>query len=509
MPTGMDQLSNPSINPQRLTSPPPTTVPLRAEGQPTLLDAIRLREAGATPDISNAIDQRLNIETSDDTSDDDYSSYETSLDEPDDGKEIVFGLPLTKLPTGLCYDERMRYHAEVQAIEGENIHPEDPRRIYYIYKYLCEAGLVADDNGKRLKTMANPPLYRIDAREATMAECCKVHTKDHYEFIKRTQCMKPASSDKDEIPLLTQRPDLSNEILIEMSDETRADSIYYNQLSYFSSKLSAGGAIETCKAVMNGTVKNAIAVIRPPGHHAEVAKPMGFCMFNNVCIASRICQESFGERCRKILIVDWDVHHGNGCQNAFYDDPNILYISVHVHMDGMFYPSGPDGAADKVGRGPGEGMYVADTLFVTITDIGRNVNIPWKHKGMGDGDYMYAFQQIVMPIAHEFDPDFVIVAAGFDAAAGDELGGCFVTPPCYAHMTHMLKSLAGGKIAVCLEGGYNFHAIAKSALAVTKVLMGEPPDRMGATGPTEEARRTVREVKGIQSQYWRCLWPKG
>lgn len=128
---------------------------------------------------------------------------------------------------------------------------------------------------------------------------------------------------------------------------------------------------------------------------------------------------------------------------------------------------------------------------------------------MGDGDYMYAFQQIVMPVANEFDPDFVIVAAGFDAAAGDELGGCFVTPPCYAHMTHMLKSLAGGKIAVCLEGGYNFHAIAKSALAVTKVLMGEPPDRMGATGPSEEARRTIREVKEVQSKYWRCLWPKG
>ena len=157
--------------------------------------------------------------------------------------------------------------------------------------------------------------------------------------------------------ILTPSSDLSNDILIEMSDETRADSIYYNQLSYFSSKLSAGGAIETCKAVMNGTVKNAIAVIRPPGHHAEVTKPMGFCMFNNVCIASRICQETFGESCRKILILDWDVHHGNGCQKAFYDDPNILYISIHVHMNGMFYPSGDDGAADKVGEGPGEGKY--------------------------------------------------------------------------------------------------------------------------------------------------------
>jgi histone deacetylase 6 len=354
LPSGMDQYSGANLNPQRVASPLQKTVPLRADDQPSLLDAIQMRESGRTPDISNAIDQRLNIETSDDTSDDDYSSYETSIDEADESKEIVVGLPVSELPTGLCYDERMRYHAEVQAIEGENIHPEDPRRIYYIYKYLCEAGLVESDNGKRFRLLANPPLYRIDAREATMAECCSVHTRDHYEFIKRTQCMKPATW-HEKMPLLTLSPDLSNDILIEMSDETRADSIYYNQLSYFSSKLSAGGAIETCKAVMNGTVKNAIAVIRPPGHHAEVTKPMGFCMFNNVCIASRVCQETFGESCRKILIVDWDVHHGNGCQKAFYNDPNILYISIHVHMNGVFYPSGDDGAADKVGEGPGEG----------------------------------------------------------------------------------------------------------------------------------------------------------
>ena len=363
MPVGMDQTTRPSIHVERLAPPTSTTVPLRAEGHPSLLEAIEMREAGPTPDITNAIDQRLNIETSDDTSDEDYSSYETSIDEPEERKEIITGLRAAKLPTGLCYDERMRYHAEVQAIEGENIHPEDPRRIYYIYKYLCEAGLVADDNGKRLKTLANPPLYRIDAREATMAECCLIHTKEHYEFIKRTQCTTPKTLKKERMTLLTRFSDLSNDILIEMSDETRADSIYYNQLSYFSSKLSAGGAIETCKAVMNGTVKNAIAVIRPPGHHAEVTKPMGFCMFNNVCIASRVCQEDFGASCRKILIVDWDVHHGNGCQKAFYDDPNILYISIHVHMNGNFYPSGDDGAVDKVGEGAGEGMHVKICSF--------------------------------------------------------------------------------------------------------------------------------------------------
>ena len=286
---------------------------------------------------------------------------------------------------------------------------------------------------------------------------------------------------------------MSNDDLLDLSESAAMDSIYFNKLSYYSGKLSAGGAIETCKAVMERRVKNAIAVIRPPGHHAEVHQTMGFCLFNNTCIASRVCQNIFGPACRKVLILDWDVHHGNGCQKAFYDDPNILYISLHVHQGGKFYPSGPEGGMDRCGEGAGEGY---------------NVNIPWETKGMGDGDYMYAFQHVVMPIANSFEPDFVIVSAGFDAAAGDELGGCNVTPPCYAHMTHMLMSLAHGKVAVCLEGGYNFRAISRSALAVTRTLMGEPPDRLEGTSATTSAIKTIEEVKKVQSRYWKCMYPK-
>ena len=129
-------------------------------------------------------------------------------------------------------------------------------------------------------------------------------------------------------------------------------------------------------------------------------------------------------------------------------------------------------------------------------------------KGMGDGDYMYAFQHVVMPIANSFSPDLVIVSAGFDAAAGDELGGCNVTPACYAHMTHMLMSLAEGKVAVCLEGGYNFRAISRSALAVTRTLMGEPPDRLEVTSATDSAVKVCKEVMSVQSRYWKCMYPK-
>nr|ABI74745.1 putative histone deacetylase [Monascus purpureus] len=377
-------------------------------------------------------------------------------------------LPLASLPTGLCYDIRMRYHCEVRPTA--DVHPEDPRRIYYIYKELCRAGLVDDPESSR--PLACRPLKRIDVRNATVEEICLVHTPEHYIFVESTK-------------------DMSDDQLIDL-EHTR-DSIYFNKLTFASALLSTGGAIETCLAVATRKVKNAIAVVRPPGHHAEHDKTMGFCLFNNVSVAARVCQKQLGEKCRKIMILDWDVHHGNGIQKAFYSDPNVLYISFHVYAGGKYYPGGDEGNWDHCGAGPG---------------LGRNVNIPWPQQGMGDGDYMFAFQQIVMPIANEFDPDLVIVASGFDAAAGDELGGCFVTPACYAQMTHMLMTLANGKVAVCLEGGYNFRSISKSALAVTKTLMGEPPDRLLSTSPSTFATQTVRQVMMIQSQYWRCMYPK-
>jgi len=271
------------------------------------------------------------------------------------------------------------------------------------------------------------------------------------------------------------------------------DSIYLHQQTFYCAKLSAGGAIAACKAVVAGHVKNAIAVIRPPGHHAEEDKARGFCFFDNVAIAAKVCQLTYPETCRKVLILDWDVHHGNGVQQAFYDNPNVLYISLHVHMDGRFYPSGSYGDHKHCGEGDG---------------LGKNINIPWRDKGMGDGDYLFAFQQVVMPIAVEFAPDLVIVAAGFDAAEGDTLGGCHVSPAGYAHMTHMLMSLANGKIAVCLEGGYNLGSIAKSALAVTRTLMGEPPDRLISTTPTNTGVDDVQLVILQQARFWKCLYPK-
>ena len=271
------------------------------------------------------------------------------------------------------------------------------------------------------------------------------------------------------------------------------DSIYFNTTTFGCALLSAGGAIETCRAVMTRQAKNAIAIIRPPGHHAECNRPMGFCIFDNVSIAAKVCMNDFKDECRRVLILDWDVHHGNGIQQAFYNDPNVLYISLHVHEDGNFYPNGPYGDHRHCGSEAAQG---------------KNINIPWPTKGMGDADYMFAFQHVVMPVAREFDPDLVIIASGFDAADGDQLGGCFVTPPCYSHMTHELMSLAKGKLVVCLEGGYNLRSISKSALAVTRTLVGEMPDRLQDTKPTQSGIETVQMVAMYQSKWWPSIYPK-
>lgn len=399
------------------------------------------------------------------------SDEDSSDDLALDAMPRPYKFPAATLPTGLCYDVRMRYHCELDPPKQRlDFHPEDPRRIYSIYKELCTAGLVDDPMSTR--PIVSRPLKRISARNATRAEVCMVHDPKHFSFIEGTK-------------------DMSEETLVHL--ERQYDSIYFNRLTYASALLSAGGAIDTCRAVASRQVKNAMAVIRPPGHHAECNRPMGFCIFDNVSISAKVCQTDFPDTCRKILILDWDVHHGNGIQQAFYQDPNVLYISIHVHEDGNFYPSGPYGDHLHCGAGPG---------------LGKNINIPWPTKGMGDADYLFAFQNVVLPVAYDFNPDFVIIAAGFDAAAGDQLGGCFVSPACYAHMTSMLMPLANGKVVACLEGGYNLKSISKSALAVTRTLMGEPPDRLQETSPTPSGIATVQQVAAYQSRFWPCLYPK-
>lgn len=400
------------------------------------------------------------------------------------GADIAAVIRRGHLPTGCCYDDRMKIHANAD-FSASAAHPEDPRRIEAIMQEFRDGGLVFNGSDQELHELLKKDptrwMWRIAARKATKEEVCTVHHVAHYDWVEHTGMMT-----SQELRSMT-----------ETFDNGRK-SLYVGSLTYEAALISAGGAVETCKNVVAGNVKNAIAIIRPPGHHAEANESLGFCIFNNVPIAARVCMTDYPESCRRVLILDWDVHHGNGIQNMFYSDPNVLYISLHVYQNGMFYPGQPDvegmpdGGLSHIGSGPG---------------VGKNINIGWHDQGMGDAEYMAAFNKIVMPVAHEFDPDLVIVSAGFDAAAGDELGGCWVTPACYSHMAHMLMSLANGKVAVCLEGGYNLKAISRSALAVAKTLMGEPPERLTPKPVNVEAAAVIANVQRIHSQYWQCLKP--
>ncbi|KAG2733636.1 hypothetical protein G9P44_003161 [Scheffersomyces stipitis] len=374
------------------------------------------------------------------------------------------------LKTGLVYDVRMRYHAKIFTSYFEYIdpHPEDPRRIYRIYKKLAEAGLIVDSSLSGVEDIG-PLMVKIPIREATAEEILEVHSESHLKFIQSTETM-------------------SRERLLEETE--KGDSIYVNNDSYFSAKLSCGGTIEACKAVIEGRVKNSLAIVRPPGHHAEPETPGGFCLFSNVAVAAKNILKAYPESVRKIVIVDWDIHHGNGTQKSFYDDPRVLYISLHRYENGRFYPGTKYGGADQVGEKDGEGY---------------NLNIPWRNPGMHDGDYIYAFNRVVLPVILEFDPDLIIVSSGFDAADGDIIGGCHVTPAGYGYMTHLLKGIAKGKLAVILEGGYNLDSISKSALGVAKVLVGEPPEATVSMQPHLETIEVIDEVVKVQSRYWKSL----
>ncbi|PWY97481.1 hypothetical protein BCV70DRAFT_166948 [Testicularia cyperi] len=364
-----------------------------------------------------------------------------------------------RLRTGYVYDAQMMLH--VNPIDPE--HPEKPVRIWKIFKILHENNLL-----DRMK--------RVRIREVTKDEVKLVHDEGIWKGVEQSAFLSP--------DLLREQGQLLDTY----------SSLYINEHSAYAARLSCGGAIELCDAIAAGRIRNGFAIVRPPGHHAEPHKSMGFCFYNNVAVATRFLQQKYHEgpnKIKKILILDWDVHHGNGTQKAFESDADVLYISLHRYdEDGSFYPGGTYGFYDSVGTGPGEG---------------RSVNVPWPVKGMGDGDYLYAFHHLIMPIALEFAPDFVIISAGFDAAKGDQIGQNEVTPDGYAHMTHSLTSLCEGRVAVVLEGGYNPDAVAKSALAVTRVILSNPPETAPSMTVSTVAARTVQQVCRVHSKYWKNI----
>ena len=216
--------------------------------------------------------------------------------------------------------------------------------------------------------------------------------------------------------------------------------------SYDVALLAAGGVLQAIDELMAGNLTRAFCAVRPPGHHAGQATAMGFCLFNNVAIGARYAQKKHG--LRKVAIIDWDVHHGNGTQEIFYDDDSVLYISLHQFP---FYPG--TGSAPERGTGRGEGF---------------TLNCPMG-AGSVEKDYLNAFQTQIIPALHRFQPELLVISAGFDAHRDDPLADIHLTEESYGRMTQFLMEIAGqycgGRIVSVLEGGYHLQALAKSVEA--------------------------------------------
>lgn len=339
---------------------------------------------------------------------------------------------MTGTRTGLVYDERFLRHAAPYE------HPEHPGRLAAIWRHFEEEGLASR-------------CARVPPRRATHEELARIHTPGHIREIDATAGRQFTQLDPD---------------------------TYAGPESAEIARLAAGGLVELTAAVVSGEADSGIALLRPPGHHAEADRAMGFCLYNNVAIAARAAQEIGA---RRVAIVDWDVHHGNGTQNAFYGDGEVLYFSTHQFP---FYPG--TGWIEETGDGTGRG---------------RTVNVPWPG-GRGDADYLAAFDRVLLPIAERFAPDLVLVSCGFDAAQGDLLGSMRITPDGYARMTARLRTLAGGKVVLALEGGYNLAAISRSASACVRVLLGEEPAGTRGEEPSPQAERILDQVLAAQRPYW-------
>ena len=245
--------------------------------------------------------------------------------------------------------------------------------------------------------------------------------------------------------------------------------------------LSAGGAVRAVDAVLGREALAAFALVRPPGHHAEPNQPMGFCLFNNVAVAARHALQQPG--IERVLIVDFDVHHGNGTQDIFYADPAVLFISSH--QDGI-YPG--TGALDEIGVGSGQGF---------------NINVPLPD-GAGDEAFERLTAEVIVPAAARFQPNLVLVSAGFDAHWLDPLAGLQLTLKGYARMARSLALMAqdacGGRLALTLEGGYHLAALTGGVITVLRTLLGEIdiPDSLGRPPrPEPDVRAVIAKAKAI------------
>lgn len=323
-----------------------------------------------------------------------------------------------------------------------HFHPESPERL----KVLLDLSRELDSESFELL----PP------RPALREEVESCHSSDYIELIQATSTTNRYALDGDTV--------------------TCRDSFGVGLLA-------VGGFLKLLDSIAAGDCRNGFALVRPPGHHALRDRAMGFCLFNTAAIGAHHLKRHYGAK--RILIMDWDVHHGNGTQDAFYQDPSVLYLSTHQYP---YYPG--TGAMDEVGIGEGEG---------------HTVNIPLP-AGCGDGEYLRVFKRIVMPIGEKYGPEWILVSAGFDPHRRDPLGGMDVTERGFSTMASLLVDLAekhaGGKIAFLLEGGYDLAALKNSVVAVLQQIKGERGGELPSEKGGEAIEPMIRKVLKVQEQYW-------
>ncbi len=339
------------------------------------------------------------------------------------------------MSTGIVIDRRYEEH------DPGAYHPERPDRIRALLAWVEEH---ASD------------LILVPAREASVEEICLVHDPPYVQRVAAT----------------------AHEPWFAFDPDTRTCP-----RSYDAARLAAGAVLALADAVVAGEVDNGFAFVRPPGHHAERARAMGFCLFNNVAVGAEYLRQKYGVE--RVLIVDWDVHHGNGTQHIFEDDPGVLYLSTHQFP---FYPG--TGALEEVGWGAGRGFTV-------------NLPLP---AGMGDAEFEAIFERVVVPVAESYSPDFVLISAGFDAHERDPLAQLRATERAFRHMARCLLEVAarcaGGRCVAVLEGGYDLLALVRSAEAVVEEFAGKHPPLV-ALPPSERAQTLVDRFVRFHRQFWK------
>jgi acetoin utilization deacetylase AcuC-like enzyme len=316
--------------------------------------------------------------------------------------------------------------------------------------------------------------------EAIISRLEKTGFKEQLTFI------KPRPATLDEIALVHQRDYIKEieETALKGGGWLDADTVM-SAGSYEAALYAAGGLIRAVESVMGDETSSAFALVRPPGHHATSGQAKGFCLFNNIAIAASYALDKYN--LERILIIDFDVHHGNGTQETFYNDPRVMYISTHQYP---FYP----GTGDAYETGGGKAK-------------GTNINIPLS-AGCGDAEYLAVFEQIIVPAARRSNPQLILVSAGYDTHWADPLAMMQVSVTGFGQMAGIIKGLAdelcGGRLSFTLEGGYDLNALAASAKATFDALMGNStedplgqPSRSPGVTNTDRLIRVIMEIHGL------------